>query len=200
MSPFIETIQLRDGQLKNLTFHQARFDRTRTEVMGLKSHPPLHREIIIPGGLERGLFKCRVLYRKEIECIEYEPYLKREVNSLKMVRSDSISYNYKSTDRSALKALYGQRGSCDDILIIRKGFVTDSYYANVAIRDGDSWITPDTPLLPGTMRASLLEKGILREARITAADLASFEKLRLINALNPIEEAPEIHMDRITGI
>ena len=93
---------------------------------------------------------------KNITRIEFEPYVRPAVRSLKVVLSDSISYGYKSADRSALDHLFQLRGECDDILIVKKGCVTDSYYANVAFWDGKHWFTPDTPLLPGTMRASLL--------------------------------------------
>ncbi len=79
MSPYIESIQLLDGQLKNLQHHQERFQRTRLSELGLDKHPRLEEAIVLPGGLEKGLFKCRVLYGKEIELIEYEPYLRRTI-------------------------------------------------------------------------------------------------------------------------
>jgi len=197
MSPFIETIKLLEGELKNLSYHQARFNRTRAEVFGLQDHPRLIREIPVPDGLDRGFFKCRVLYGKEIERIEYEPQTRQEINSLKLVTSDTVSYGYKYSDRSSLEALYEQRGDCDDILIVRQHCITDSYYANVALFDGTDWFTPDTPLLPGTMRASLLDDGSLKEARIMVSDLGGFQKLRLINALNNLEEGPEIEIKDI---
>jgi 4-amino-4-deoxychorismate lyase len=192
MSPFIETIKLLDGELKNLSYHQARFNRTRSELLGLETHPLLISQIPVLNGLDTGLFKCRVLYGKEIERIEYEPHFKLEVNSLKLVASDTVSYGYKYSDRSSLEALYEQRGSCDDILIVKHGCITDSYYANVVLYDGTGWFTPDTPLLPGTMRAHLLEKGSVREARIGPGDLGNFQKIRLINAMHNLEEGPEI--------
>jgi 4-amino-4-deoxychorismate lyase len=45
---------------------------------------------------------------------------------------------------------------CDDIIIVRNGFVTDASYANLIFRKGDEWFTPATFLLAGTMRAFLL--------------------------------------------
>ena len=197
MSPFIETIKLLDGELKNLSYHQARFNRTRSEVLGLEAHPLLISQIPVPDGLDTGLFKCRVLYGKEIERIEYEPHFKLEVNSLKLVASDTVSYGYKYSDRSSLEVLYEQKGNCDDILIVRQGCITDSFYANVALHDGELWYTPDTPLLPGTMRASLLDRGSLKEARIMQKELGDFQKIRLINALNTLEEGPEIDIHHV---
>jgi 4-amino-4-deoxychorismate lyase len=197
MSRFIETIKLFQGSLKNLEFHQERFEHTRSRALGLKKHPLLEELIQVPGGLEQGLFKCRVTYEKEIVLVEYEPYKPKRVQSLKLVYSDSIDYGFKYADRNDLQALYNERGDCDDILVVKNGCIGDSFYANVVFWDGISWISPDTPLLPGTMRASLLEKGLILESRIRPADLNSYQKLKLINAMNDLEHAPEIGIESI---
>jgi len=197
MSRFIETIQIQNGELNNLIFHQERFERTRLKALRLKKHPLLSEVIQVPPGLEQGIIKCRVIYDKEIILIEYEPYQVREVHSLKMISSDSIDYGFKYANRSELEELFRQREDCDDILVIKNGCVSDSFYANVVFWDGGEWITPDTPLLPGTMRASLLGKKELRESRIRPEDLAGYHKMKLINAMNDLENAPEISMESI---
>jgi 4-amino-4-deoxychorismate lyase len=197
MYQFIETIQLFQGALLNLEFHQVRFERTRRKVLGLKHHPRLAEAIMIPEGLNKGQIKCRVSYGKVIGLIEFEPQPERKINSLKLVHSDSIDYEFKYTDRSELESLFMQRGDCDDILVIKKGYVTDSLYANVVFWDGDVWITPDTPLLEGCMRASLLNKGMIIEDRVTPDDLNKYEKLKLISAMNDLQLAPEIPIDSI---
>ncbi len=199
MSQFIETIKLLNGEIMNLAYHQRRFNRSREKVLGLGEHPRLEQVIAIPGGLDRGLFKCRVLYGEDVERIEYEPYHTLEIHSLKVLESETISYEHKFADRSALTALYEQRGTCDDILIVKAGCVTDSYFANVVFWDGWDWITPDTPLLAGTMRASLLDQGMLKEARILKKDLDRFKKIRLINALNDLSGAKDIPMEAVSG-
>ena len=197
MSRFIETIQLLNGELLNLEFHQQRFERTRLEALGLKSHPQLGEVIRVPRGLENGQLKCRVSYQKEIELIEYEAHQVREVHSLKLVYSDTIDYGFKYRDRGELEKLFHQRGDCDDILVVKYGCVSDSFYANVVFWDGLAWVTPDTPLLPGTMRAFLLAKGLIRERRIMPENLHSYQKLKLINAMNDLSHAPEIPIESI---
>ncbi|MBE9518945.1 MAG: aminotransferase class IV, partial [Bacteroidetes bacterium] len=134
---------------------------------------------------------------KEIELIEFEPYQAQKVRSLKMVYSDSIDYRFKYADRSELEILFQQRGDCDDILVVKKACVSDSFYANVVFWDGLAWVTPDTPLLPGTMRASLLADGLIQESRITPEDLHRYQKLKLINAMNDLRNAPEIPLESI---
>jgi len=197
MSRYIETIQLLKGKLINLEFHQERFERTRSQALGLKKHPLLSDVLQVPRGLELGIFKCRVVYEKEILRIEYEPYQIHRVRSLKLVYPDDIEYGFKYEDRSKLEKLFQLRNDCDDILIIKNNCITDSYYANVVLWDGVSWNTPDTPLLPGTRRASLLNKGLINESRITRGDLAGYQKLRLINAMIDLEDAVEIPINSI---
>jgi len=197
MSPYFETIRLQEGVLRNLPYHQARFERTRSRELGLSSHPRLDEIIQVPEGLDRGLLKCRILYGKEVERIEYEPHLRRQVSSLKVVHADKMRYVSKYADRSELEKLYAERGTCDDILIVKKGCVSDSFYANAAFWDGTGWVTPDTPLLEGTMRAHLLDQGLLMEKRIRLEDLVNYLKVKLINAMNDLQEGPEIPMDKV---
>ncbi len=198
MSPFIETLKVRDGRISNMSFHQARFERTRTDFFGYKIHPALEDEIVIPDDAKEGLFKCRVVYDGQDIEIGLQAYTPPDIKSLKVIFNDDISYGYKSADRSALTKLYDQRGTCDDILIVKKGWLTDSYFANVAFWDGSQWLTPDTPLLAGCMRASLLENGTIEEAGIRMKDLSRFSRLKLINALNDWEDAPTIPIDALS--
>jgi len=198
MYPYIETIKVLNGEVKNLRFHQERFIRTRSEMLGLMSHPLLEDEIIIPTHAREGLFKCRVLYDHELTRVEFHPYVRPEIGSLKLISSDQISYSYKSADRSALTALYNLKGPCDDILILKNGWITDSYFANVVLWDGVQWFTPEEPLLAGTMRASLLEMGVIKTAGIRIEDLSRFRSIRLINAFNDLNDSPQIPVGAIT--
>ena len=197
MYPFIETIRLQDGALRNLECHQERFERTRREVLGCRHHPLLSECIIVPGKTGKGLFRCRVHYGKEIGEIEIGQYSGRTVRSLRLVCSDSISYGYKYLERRELERLYDLRGGCDDILIVKNGRITDSFYANVALWDGHNWFTPDPPLLPGTMRDCLIRQGTLRTKTIRPEDLSLFSLIRLINAMNNLEEADDIPVSAI---
>lgn len=197
MSLFIETIQVFQGNLLNLAYHQERFERTRVEALGLKHHPRLSEVILVPKGLEHGVFKCRVSYHKEISLVEYERYQARAVRSLKMVYSDSIDYGFKYSDRGELNKLFSQRQECDDIVVVKNGYVSDSFVANVVFWDGAFWVTPDTPLLAGTMRASLLARDLIRESKITPEDIDKFRKLKLINAMNDLQNAPDIPIESI---
>ena len=49
-----------------------------------------------------------------------------------MVDCDEADYRYKSADRSLLDRLFALRGAADDVLIVRRGLITDTSIANVA--------------------------------------------------------------------
>ena len=96
-----------------------------------------------------------------------------------------------------MEALSARKGSCDDILIVKNGLVTDTSFSNVAFLDGSRWLTPEHPLLEGTKRAKLLEAGILAEADIRPEEIYRFKKVRLINAMMDWEDSYEIDAGKI---
>ena len=100
-----------------------------------------------------------------------------------IVKDNDIDYSFKSTDRTCLNRLATQKGDCDEIIIIKNGLVTDTSFTNIAIYKHGMWLTPKHPLLLGTKRAALLEKGIIQEADITVDDLMKAEKVSLFNAM-----------------
>lgn len=188
---------IKDGEPQNMKYHQERFERTRRERLGEGNHPLLEDFIRPPFGLPAGIVKCRIVYGKTVGEVTIGPYSRPRINSLRLVYNDQIDYSHKACDRDALSELFVQKGDCDDILIVKNGCITDSYLANVVFLENENWLTPDTPLLPGCMRAKLLEEGRISEARITPSDLQRFSRVRLINALNSMEEGIELPIEGI---
>lgn len=181
MCLFIETIRIEDGKVYNLNYHIERFDRTRAAFW--KGCAPIDlRTLVSPQSLT-GVYKCRVVYGREIEEITYVPYQMRDVSSLRLVVADTVYYTYKSTNRENLNALYAQRKMADDVLIVKDGCLTDTSIANVALYDGKMWCTPSRPLLRGTKRAELLDKKIIVEKDIPQAHLGEYSKIMLFNAM-----------------
>jgi 4-amino-4-deoxychorismate lyase len=157
----------------------------------------LRNKISIPENCSSGIFKVRVLYGQTIEKIEIEPYIFRTIQSLKVVHHESIDYHLKFTDRQILQELFSQRGDCDDIIIIKNGFVTDSFAGNLLFFDGENWVTPTTPLLRGTKRQFLIDQGIISEKEIREEDIRSYQKIGIINAMIDFEEMPEVAIDQV---
>ncbi|NQU84575.1 MAG: aminotransferase class IV [Mariniphaga sp.] len=197
MSPLLETIKLKDGKLYNIAFHNRRFNAARKEYFGISEQLDLSEIITIPADKKQGLFRCRVVYSPKIEKIEFIPHLSRTIKNLKLVKNDSVDYRFKYSDRSYLQKLYGQRGNCDDILIIKNGFITDSFTANPIFFNGKNWWTPNTPLLSGTQRARYLEEGKISECQITPSDLSKYQKVGLINALWDMKDMPVVEINNV---
>jgi len=123
-----------------------------------------------------------VIYGAEVVSTEFLPYLPHPVKTLRLVEDDIIEYSHKYLDRSKLNKLI-DINTADDILLVKNGYITDASFANVVFTDGKGWITPDTPLLPGTMREKLLSEGIITAERIPVGRLREFSRFRLINAM-----------------
>ena len=134
--------------------------------------------------LPLGLFKVRITYDDTHFQIDYDKYSPRTIQSLKIVHTQDYDYTYKASDRSGLKSLYEQKGKCDDILIVKNGLVTDTYYTNVAFLQKGTWYTPKSPLLPGTMRQKLLDQGKIVKKDIPIDSIYKYSAVSLFNALN----------------
>ena len=179
---FVETIKIKNGKAMALSYHQERMKRTMQHFFPLKNIPSLEN-VIVPAK-DMDFYKARVVYGEDgIEDIQYAPYSMKEIHTLEIVRDDDIDYSFKSTDRSGLNRLAAQKGNCDEIIIIKNGLITDTSFTNIAIYMDGKWLTPKHPLLLGTKRAALLEKGIIQEADITVDDLMKAEKVSLFNAM-----------------
>ena len=197
MCRFIETICIRNGKPERLSCHNARLNRTRLETLNQTREIDLANYIHIPAEAKKGLFKCRVTYRETIEKVEFEPYLMRLVHSLRLVNADDVDYQYKYANREKLQELFEERGKADDVLLVKKDFITDTSYANIVFRKGDKWYTSDTPLLPGTRRASYINQGQIEAIPIKTEMLPDFDEARLINAMISLEESPKISIQNI---
>jgi 4-amino-4-deoxychorismate lyase len=192
MCQLIETIRIEKGEPLLLSFHQERMDRTRYELFGYKEPINLRHHLSSLELPSNGIWKCRVIYKTQIRKTEFEPYQKRDIKSLKIVDADETRYDYKYEQRDEIKKLFKKRGDADDILIIRNKLLTDTSYCNIALWNGINWITPLHPLLKGVRRESLIQQGIIEPFHIHINDLASFQKIRLFNAMISFEEAIEI--------
>lgn len=82
-----------------------------------------------------------------------------------------------------MNQLYEKRGNCDDVLIIKNGYITDSSFCNIIFFDGYKWFTSKTPLLKGTCRDRLIAEGVVSEVEIKTEHLADYSMFMLINAM-----------------
>lgn len=183
MCRFVESIQLNNGKFKRLEWHQVRLEKALEEFYPNVPVFDLSEMLLQSSFPVVGLFKCRVVFDSEIRKIEFVPYQRREIRTLKLMETNIESRKYKFEDRTEFNTAFEQRGTCHDILLVKNGFLTDTSYCNIALYDGTNWFTPSIPLLYGVNRAQLLAEGKLIEKDIKTAELMNFQSVCLFNAL-----------------
>jgi len=196
MCRLFETIRVFEKHLWNVEFHNVRFNNSRKELFEIQEWLDLAEIITLPESLGKGLYKCKIVYERDIISVDFEPYVRRNIHSLKLINDDIAEYEYKLCERKLFKKLLHENKPCEEILIVKNGYITDTSFSNVAFYDGVNWVTPQSPLLKGTMRAFLLEKKILKQAPLRVCDIPNFEKVSLINAMNGLCDI-EIQVDNI---
>lgn len=197
MYHLFETISIREGMAENLPWHQQRLEASYMTLFGMAPGFVLAEVLSIQPECRQGHFRCRLDYNRQIKEIKFIPYLVKEITSLKLVEDNTIDYRHKFADRRQLDQLYALRGSCDDVLIVKNGLITDTSYANVILWNGRQWLTPSEPLHPGTCRARLIHNNLISVATIKASELHLFKELKLINAMRGIEDMKAIPVDNI---
>lgn len=172
---YFETIKCESLDVYNLHYHEKRIMNTIARNFSLS-------EFIYPPSQE--LLKCKVIYNEdEILSIEFSAYKKREINSFKFIYDNKIEYSRKMLNREKINLMYEQRENADEIIIVKNNLISDTSIANIAIFDGDIWITPKNPLLKGTMREKLLQKGEIFEKDISVGMFKKAKKVALMNAM-----------------
>ena len=92
---------------------------------------------------------------------------------------------HKTTCRDVYARFAPQEGCFDTVLFNRRGQLTEGTIGNLALRLDGRWHTPPlgAGLLPGVMRATLLEAGVLAERTLTMADLERAQGIALFNSV-----------------
>ncbi|MDR3060414.1 MAG: aminotransferase class IV [Dysgonomonas sp.] len=184
---FTEAIKVYDGVFVNPSPHIDRMNHTMQTFFDVTYPISLQNEDI-PIEYRTGLVKCRIIYSSEYIKFEYQKYTFRQINNLKLVYNDMLDYSFKYADRTEWNALLEQKAGCDDILIVKNGYITDTSFSNVVFENETGLFTPSTYLLAGTKRQSLLQKGIIKEAEISIENIGLYSKLYLINTMIDIED------------
>ena len=186
--PLFETLCIEQQQIKNCAYHQQRYERALQQFYGESAVKIYDLSEIIhlqPEFLNlTHLTRCRIDYNATKFQIQFFPYQQRKITTFQPVICDEIDYSLKFSDRTLLNHLLEQRGDCDEIIIIKQGKVTDCSIGNLVFRQGEQWFTPDSPLLIGTQRTYLLDTEKIKEKTIFAEDIAQFDEIRVINAMN----------------
>lgn len=137
---------------------------------------------LLPSELGDKKVRCSITYDSKIIDIKFLEYIPRQISSLKLVTSD-INYSHKMSDRAELNKLLKLKKNCDEVLIVKDGYITDTTYSNIVFENSEGLFTPTTFLLNGTKRQLLLDNGVINETEIRVNDLHKYQTAYLINAM-----------------
>lgn len=180
---FIETFAVLNGQVKRLSYHMERVLRT---AIYFGFQPPsvdafLLEMVDVPSF---GVYRVTVLYgAKGIQGHRYKSYQLPLIEKLKPVVISENIYPYKFEDRSLFNGIKIDLEDKVEPILIKDGCITDTTFSNLVFESESGFFTPDTPLLLGTQRSYLLDKGIVQEKRVMYDAVLEYRKVHFINAL-----------------
>jgi len=186
MFSFLETICIQDGQAQHLDFHQMRINETfdqffpeweSFDVAELVSEKELPAQ---------GTHRLRITYQEDPETIEILPYVKKEIKLFALVETGEIDYGLKWAERGFFQTFLEAHPEADEVIFVKDGKVQDCTVANLAFLKEGIWYTPEDPLHWGTTRARLIIEEELEETDILVEELASYERVCLINVFRKL--------------
>jgi 4-amino-4-deoxychorismate lyase len=197
MSLLFETIRIDDGKISHPFWHEERMTRSRQELWNINEPVDLTAILSVPDEWSKGIVRCNIFYDREIDRVQFTRSVKKTIHTLKVIESNEINYPRKYTNRAMLDVLLLQRGKCDEIIIVKHGFITDTSLSNLIFFDGIQWFTPAHPLLNGTCRQRLLKEKRVIEKEIHIDDLYKFDGIKLINAMREPDHEEVIPVRKI---
>tara|TARA_B100001057_G_scaffold36517_1_gene33068 strand:- start:1413 stop:2012 length:600 start_codon:yes stop_codon:yes gene_type:complete len=188
MFPLFESIKIENGKIFLTEFHQKRMDKTFNKFYH-KENPwklkQIFSQIKVP---LNGLYKMKFNYSEKKYKIEFKKYLLKKIAKIKCYEINDFTYSFKFSDRRKIEYFYTKKLDCQDILMIKNGYLTDTSYCNIILFDGFSWFTPEKPLLEGVQREKLLESKMISKTKIKLNEINDFKQFKLINAMIKFED------------
>lgn len=201
---FLESIKTDDGKLINFDWHQQRMHETlqfhysdnNINAILIRMENTI-QQMVSMALYQKGIFKLRVVYNNTDIALSFEPYVTKPIKKVKIVHDNAIDYSYKYENRTMIDCLLKQKHNCDDILICKNGFITDTSFTNVVFKKNNDYFTPATYLLNGTKRRKLIADGIIKEADVTMLNVYDFDCFYLINAMLELDESKALNIKNI---
>jgi para-aminobenzoate synthetase / 4-amino-4-deoxychorismate lyase len=191
-----ETVLIEDGHALALARHLARLAVSLRELYGIGLPAALAMRVHAAAGQTAGRARLRMLADSDgwisidISPANAEPL---EVRLLAPLALPGGLGGHKWRDRRLIDALAVQSDGMVPLLVDTDGCVLEAGYANVWIAEGDALITPpaDGRILPGTVRAQLLEREprAAREEPIDLARLARADSVFLTSSIRGLHPA-----------
>ena len=199
MYQFIESIKIENGQAFLLNLHQQRIYQTFANFHH-KCIINLHALLSSLQPPQKGLYKWRIIYNLNGD-FEYQfvPYSFTEIKDFELVDNNEINYSFKYFDRTHIDTMKKQ-SLAQEIIIVKKGFITDTTFSNLIFLKNGIWHTPKTFLLNGVQRLNLIHLGIIQETEINLEKLKEFSHFQIINAMNDFNSSFIYPINKIINI
>ncbi|HDL5372547.1 TPA: aminotransferase class IV [Mannheimia haemolytica] len=184
--PLFETLSIIDGKVQNLQYHQQRFEQATQEYFGCEPRFSLADILVVPEASQRGKVRCRIDYNATEFELKFFIYSPKKVERFRLVEVENWDYHLKFSDRKRFDLLPILQN--EEVIILNNGYVSDCSIGNLLFLKQGIWYSPQHYLLKGTQLSKLLDEGKVVLAKIAKQDLHQYEKIMLINALNPFEK------------
>src|ERR1035437_7330028 len=119
MSLLFETIKIINNTIFNIDYHNKRVNESRWQLLKQTDSWDLRDLIVIPETDLNLTYKCKLVYSKELQSIEFQRYTFRKLQTLKLVECPDIEYSCKYLDRTQLDTLKQTYYQTDDIIIVK---------------------------------------------------------------------------------
>ncbi|MEG9498471.1 aminotransferase class IV family protein [Mannheimia indoligenes] len=193
--PLFETLSIIDGKVQNLDYHQKRFEQAVQKYFDCEPVFTLAQILVVPEAYQQGKVRCRIDYNFSEFEIKFFAYSPKQVERFRCVEVENWDYHLKFSDRKRFDLLNILQN--EEVVIINNGNVSDCSIGNLLFLKDGVWCSPQDYLLKGTQLTQLLEQNKVNLTKITQADLGQYEKIMLINALNPFDESRALPCSQI---
>ncbi len=189
----LETILLESGGYALLSGHLRRM-RASARVLGFPFREKAARRALDAAlaGREIGGFRVRLLldargrFEAQAAPLGPVPGIMRIGLARTPVSSGDTLLRHKTDWRGRYDRARRERPDCDDVLFCNEhGRITETTIANVAVRRGDTLVTPPVSegLLPGVFREDLVRRGAVVEGAIPIEEVRAAGSLVLFNSV-----------------
>src|SRR4030042_3660760 len=103
MCQLLETIKVKHNMLAQIVYHNHRVNHSRTTLFRSGRQWDLSEIIRMPDLDPDLIYRCRFLYAREVDGVEFIPYVKRIIQKLYVVDCGGLDYSFKYSDRSAFE-------------------------------------------------------------------------------------------------